>query len=109
MKSLRTIMFVFVLMTLSYSQAAPVADIDFNGDWRFHYGDVAEGQLVKFDDSHWRKVNLPHDWAIEGPFDIKYNARTGGLPVHGTGWYRKSFEVPLEWDEKRISVEFDGA
>ena len=109
LKSFRTTLCVLILNTLTYSQAAPIADIDFNDNWQFHYGKVTDGQSVDFDDSHWRNVNLPHDWAIEGPFDIKYNARTGGLPVHGTGWYRKSFEVPLEWDEKRISVEFDGA
>ena len=109
LKSFRTTLCVLILNTLTYSQAAPIADIDFNDNWQFHYGKVTDGQSVDFDDSHWRNVNLPHDWAIEGPFDIKYNARTGGLPVHGTGWYRKSFEVPLEWDEKRISVESDGA
>ncbi|MHC5143087.1 MAG: glycoside hydrolase family 2, partial [Planctomycetota bacterium] len=93
LKSFCTTLCLLILNTLTYSQAAPIADIDFNDNWQFHYGKVTDGQSVDFDDSHWRNVNLPHDWAIEGPFDIKYNARTGGLPVHGTGWYRKSFEV----------------
>ncbi|HKL22079.1 MAG TPA: hypothetical protein VJ904_09750, partial [Tichowtungia sp.] len=64
----------------------------FNSGWRFLKG-VAEGaEQPGYDDSEWRALTLPHDWAIEGPFSPEYNARTGGLPVHGTGWYRKHFE-----------------
>ncbi|MCK5565668.1 MAG: DUF4982 domain-containing protein [Planctomycetes bacterium] len=107
-KSLYTTVGMFVI-SLARLNAAPIPDIDFNDNWQFHYGKVNDGQSFDLDDSHWRKVDLPHDWAIEGPFDVKYNARTGGLPVHGTGWYRKSFEVPPEWEDKKISVEFDGA
>ncbi len=64
-----------VFISLTCAQGAPVANIDFNANWQFHYGTVDDGQSVAFDDSQWRRVNLPHDWAIEGPFDIKYNAR----------------------------------
>ena len=63
----------------------------FNQDWKFQKGEQGSEQNIDFNDSEWRKLNLPHDWAIEGPFDIKYNARSGGLPFHGTGWYRKHF------------------
>jgi beta-galactosidase len=59
--------------------------------------------------AQWRAVRLPHDWAIEGPFDPKLNAHTGGLPVFGTGWYRKSFALPAGAKGKYFSIEFDGA
>ncbi len=107
--------------------------------WRFHLGnaddpakdfgfgamaDVAtfakSGELAKvagldFDDSDWRSIDLPHDWAVELPFvDAPH------LPAHGAkplgrdypatsiGWYRRVFDLPAEDSGKRIAVEFDG-
>ncbi|WP_282037204.1 beta-galactosidase GalB [Saccharicrinis aurantiacus] len=84
-------------------------NINFNDSWRF-FNDKAEGaEKPQFDDSKWRSLDLPHDWAIEGPFDIKYNARSGGLPFHGTGWYRKTFKTPEGAKGKVIRLEFEGA
>ena len=83
--------------------------VSFNDNWRFQKGEASGAERPGFDDSAWRLLQLPHDWAIEGPFDIKYNARCGGLPFHGTGWYRKTFTIPTEDRGKHISVEFDGA
>ena len=62
-----------------------------------------------FDDSAWRKLDLPHDWAIEGPFDIKLSGDTGKLPYAGVAWYRKRFTLPATDEGKRISLEIDGA
>ncbi|TWU60875.1 Evolved beta-galactosidase subunit alpha [Rubripirellula tenax] len=81
----------------------------FNADWTFHNGEAEGAEAVDFDDSAWRSLNLPHDWAIEGPFDVKYNARCGGLPFHGTGWYRKTFQVPADAKGKVAAITFDGA
>ena len=48
-----------------------------------------------FDDSGWRRLDLPHDWGIEGPFEQEYDSgETGKLPWWGVGWYRKHFSVP---------------
>lgn len=81
----------------------------FNKGWLFVKGEQAGAEQADFDDSQWRKLDLPHDWAIEGPFDVKYNARAGGLPFHGTGWYRKHFTVPPQNSGKRVKLVFDGA
>jgi len=81
----------------------------FNDDWRFRKGDVPGAELPGFHDQDWRTVRLPHDWAIEGPFDVKYNARAGGLPSHGVGWYRKTFSVPAAAQGRVVTIEFDGA
>ena len=62
-----------------------------------------------FNDSDWKLLRLPHDWAIEGPFDEKLNPETGGLPVSGTGWYRKSFLLPPSAQGRIFTVVFDGA
>ncbi|HZQ19670.1 MAG TPA: beta-galactosidase GalB [Terriglobales bacterium] len=83
--------------------------INFDGNWRFHKGDAASAENSDFDDSHWTLLRLPHDWAIEGPFDEKNNPSTGGLPVSGTGWYRKSFLLPESAKGRVFTIMFDGA
>jgi beta-galactosidase len=96
------------LLTLS-SVAADARRASFDASWRFSKGDAAGAEQTAFNDSAWRLLDLPHDWAIEGPFDSKYNPETGGLPVFGVAWYRKHFTVPAEGRGNTYSVEFDGA
>ncbi|MEM9983710.1 MAG: glycoside hydrolase family 2 TIM barrel-domain containing protein [Bacteroidota bacterium] len=101
--------FLFFLSCLLCSQLLIGQDQNFNADWLF-YNAAAEGaEAPGFDDQSWRGLDLPHDWAIEGPFDIKYNARAGGLPFHGTGWYRKHFTMPASAKGKVVRLEFEGA
>jgi beta-galactosidase len=87
----------------------PDKTVSFNRDWRFNLGDIANGQRPDLDDSKWRALNLPHDWSIEGAFDEKNPAGTGGgaLPG-GMGWYRKTFTLPLTAKGKSIFIDFDG-
>lgn len=81
----------------------------FNEDWRFTREDQPGTEQASFDDRGWRQLRLPHDWAIEGPFDIKHNARTGGLPFYGPGWYRKTFRLPPSAEGRVVGLRFDGA
>src|SRR5438552_3790617 len=106
--------------------------LSFNADWRFQKDDPpgSEGQLDddnkrakpsenlggdvpytqrSFDDHSWRKLNLPHDWGIEGPFRQEYPGETGKLPWWGVGWYRKHFIVPANEKDKRFYLDIDGA
>jgi len=62
-----------------------------------------------FADQSWRKLNLPHDWGIEGPFDQKLPGETGKLPWMGIGWYRKTFALPAADAGRQIALEIDGA
>ncbi len=62
-----------------------------------------------FDDSGWRRLNLPHDWGIEGPFSQELPGDTGKLPWFGVAWYRKTFEVPVTDGGKQIYLDLDGA
>jgi beta-galactosidase len=62
-----------------------------------------------FDDSSWRKLNLPHDWGIEGPFKQEYPGETGKLPWWGVAWYRKHFNIPANDAGKQFYLEVDGA
>lgn len=92
------------------SSVSPRERQDFNDGWRFHLGDVAEASDPCFDDSSWRELELPHDWAVEGDFDRSNPSGTGGgaLPG-GVGWYRKTFTPSPEDSCKVWRIEFDGA
>jgi beta-galactosidase len=75
--------------------------------------DFAKG---KFDDSKWRRLNLPHDWAVELPFVDDEVQNSHGFkplgrryPETSVGWYRREFEIPTTDLGRRITVEFDGA
>jgi beta-galactosidase len=83
--------------------------ISLDDNWRFHKGDAQGAQEPGFDDSQWRVLQLPHDWAIEGPFDPALNPHTGALPISGIGWYRRSFVLPESSRGRYFSVAFDGA
>jgi beta-galactosidase len=81
----------------------------FDQGWRFLKSDATAAETAQFDDSAWRAVDLPHDWAIEGPFDQKNPSGQGGafLPG-GIGWYRKHFTLPASAARKRVYIDFDG-
>ena len=66
-------------------------------------------QLPSADDNSWRTLDLPHDWAIEGPFSDTLENNTGLLPWKGIGWYRKHFTLNEADKDKRIYIDFDGA
>lgn len=62
-----------------------------------------------YDDNHWRTLDLPHDWAIEKPFNIDHDGSTGKLPYWGIAWYRNSFYLEKEDANKQIYIDIDGA
>lgn len=66
-------------------------------------------QQPSVNDNEWRTVDLPHDWAIEGPFSDTLENNTGLLPWKGIGWYRKHFTIGETDKGKRIYIDFDGA
>jgi beta-galactosidase len=113
--------------------------LDFN--WRFHLGDAGNAEkdfdfgklareatfaksgragsvtYLKFDDSTWRTIDLPHDWGVELPFQStpallsEHGAKPLGrdYPETSIGWYRRVIMLPASDAGKRISIEFDGA
>ncbi len=101
---------LFLLNSCGDRKAETVREkIDFNQDWRFELKDSSEYSRVEFNDTQWRRLNLPHDWSIEGRFSPTHPSGIGGgaLPG-GTGWYRKVFSLPGADSLKRIYVTFDG-
>lgn len=79
----------------------------FNNDWKFHKGEVTDAQAVNFTDASWQKINLPHDWSIEGPFSKEWASATAYLPA-GIGWYRKTFSLPQNMKDQHVFIYFDG-
>ena len=80
----------------------------FDHDWRFLLADSVQMAQPGYDDSWWRQLDLPHDWAIEGDFHAGNPSGAGGgaLPG-GVGWYRKTFTCP-DLGSNRLFLEFDG-
>ncbi|CAN5460560.1 beta-galactosidase GalB [soil metagenome] len=75
-------------------------------------GNLGEGvtyTTTSFDDRSWRRLNLPHDWGVDGEFDQALPGETGKLPWAGIGWYRKHFTVSQADKGKQIYIDFDGA
>ena len=76
--------------------------------WRFILADSPEMSANSYDDSAWRLLDLPHDWAIEGDFSASNPSGAGGgaLPG-GIGWYRKQLQLKAKAGE-RYFIDFDG-
>lgn len=83
---------------------------NFDAGWRFILADSVQMASQTYNDGHWRILNLPHDWAIEGDFYAGNPSGAGGgaLPG-GIGWYRKHFSLDCEAvPGNRYFIEFDG-
>lgn len=104
--------YIIILSSLLFacSQPQQVRErSEFVADWSFYPGDKPEASKPGFDDSSWRKLNLPHDWSIEADFSVSNPATPGGgaLPG-GIGWYRKTFDVAESDTGKIFYIDFDG-
>ncbi|MGK0253387.1 MAG: beta-galactosidase [Mariniflexile sp.] len=99
---------IILLVSCNATEQQVRERISFNEGWLFEKTDDSTAYDVKLEDSNWRQLSLPHDWAIEGPFKPEYNPRTGGLPVFGTAWYRKHFVIDASKKGSIVTIEFDG-
>jgi beta-galactosidase len=81
----------------------------FDASWRFQKGALPGAERPDLEDGGWRLLDLPHDWAIEGPFDPAVSPHQGALPYFGVAWYRKRFAVPESARGRFYSLEIDGA
>jgi len=110
------ILFVLLLLISTVVSAQDNSRVQlFDADWRFHRGGAQGADEPEFDDTKWRKVDLPHDWSIEdlpgtgSPFSPDaISQASGGFTTGGTGWYRKTFTIPAADKGRRIQVQFDG-
>lgn len=95
MKIARTsLLFLITCLSAIVSQAqVSFGDVmSFNSGWLFNLGDTPDAIRINYDDTSWRKLDLPHDWSIEGTPSDTLASCTGYLPG-GIAWYRKHFVI----------------
>lgn len=99
-----------LLLFLLFSLAGQARTrIQFDADWLFVLGDDSTMASPSYDDRGWRRLSLPHDWAIEGDFHVgNPSGASGGALPGGVGWYRKHFRLPAGSSDDRVLVTFDG-
>lgn len=100
---------VLAWLALASQTPSPRAHLSMDPGWRFALGDPKGAEQPKFDDRTWRRVDLPHDWSIEGTpsRDAPGGGRVGYFPT-GIGWYRKAFRLPAGASGREAWLEFDG-
>ena len=103
---------IFLLLSLVVTVAAQTnarecENIDRN--WLFTLADSAQMAATDYDDGSWRRLNLPHDWSIEGDFHVSNPCgSSGGALPGGIGWYRKHLYIGDEPAADKLYVCFDG-
>ncbi|WP_281299341.1 glycoside hydrolase family 2 TIM barrel-domain containing protein [Flavobacterium limnophilum] len=111
-KHYKLLTLAFLLLFLAtatnvFSQARKT--INFDNNWQFIKEDVSGAEKPSFNDAQWTKLNVPHDWSIEGPYDrANPSGRGGGYLPTGIGWYRKTFTVDKADAQRICTIEFDG-
>ena len=84
-------------------------EVNFNENWKFFLGDTAVASRPDFDDNHWRTLDLPHDWSIEGrPEEANPAGNDGGYYPTGIGWYRKTFDFVPDSRRPETTLYFEG-
>ncbi|MBU0474327.1 MAG: DUF4982 domain-containing protein [Bacteroidetes bacterium] len=109
MKNLKIPLFlIFSFLQLSNLNIIGKENYNFNTAWKFSKGEIVGAEKINYDDTKWENVNIPHDWAIAGPFDPLGESETAKLPWQGEGWYRKNFNIDKNLEGKKIYFMFDG-
>ncbi len=122
-KVTKNILFICSLLfafQAAFSQTKVGRNQSFDVGWKFKKGNYTDAKNTIFDDTDWRKLDVPHDWSIEdltdapndsiiGPF-YKNNAgkNATGFTVGGTAWYRKTFTMDKSTSGKKVFIQFDG-
>ena len=118
---------VALLATQLAAAESPREHLSLDAGWKFHLGDDWPDALSfmnsgtgsgpaseKFSDTYWRVVNVPHDWAVELPFDWAADGSHGfhtlgvKYPTNSVAWYRRTFDLPKSDEGRRIWLTFDG-
>jgi beta-galactosidase len=136
---MRAVLIILVAIFSFHSSHAQRKRINFDEGWRFYFGHAADPAkdfnygitaifaksgktdntaiAVNYNDSSWRSLDVPHDWAVELPFvnvnnfDVQshgYKPVGGLFPETSIGWYRKNFTIPVADSGKRFQLQFDG-
>lgn len=110
-KTIPAILIILLILTCTFTATAGnMSRKSINDLWRFTLNAAGEQSGADVDDSAWRVLDLPHDWAIEGDFSEDNPAGTaGGALPGGVGWYRKRLVIEDIRKDEQIYIDFDGA
>ena len=96
-------------VSIALAAESPRLRENFDDSWSFYRGEASGAEKTGFDVSTWRALDLPHDFAVEGPFDPKNaSGAPGGFLPGGVGWYRKTFRLAEGSQGRKVFIEFDG-
>ena len=111
MKRFKNISFATLALLFVFSQPLAAQRIEYNidYDWHFHLGDLEQAESPDYPFDDWRKLDVPHDWSIEGEYSKSAPGQgsVAFLPT-GIGWYKKSLGWDAAWSDKQVYIEFDG-
>ncbi|WP_316807730.1 beta-galactosidase GalB [Pedobacter agri] len=123
----KVLLILTLLTCVHFLSIAQRTEILLNDGWKFSKGNFTDAASQNFDDRKWQTVQIPHDWAISGPFDKEIDkqvtaitqngetkptektGRTGALPYIGEGWYRKKLNLPTIKPTQQVLLQLDGA
>lgn len=104
---------IFLLVSALFIAGTIAAQVSFgkpekiNENWKFALQDIENAKNTDFNDSRWQKIDLPHDWSVKGQLSPTLASCTGYLPG-GIGWYRKSINIPIEKQNEKVYLYFEG-
>lgn len=105
----KTLLGIVLMSGLFALQLSAREHRSFDRGWLFTLSDSTEMYQPSYSDGHWRRLNLPHDWAIEGDFSPSNpSGASGGALPGGIGWYRKHFSLSPDEKYDRFTITFDG-
>lgn len=99
------------LFSFSKTITDPISreEINFNLDWKFKEGNIPDFFSTTYNDASWENIHLPHDFSIfKTPYEEAPSEKDGSHYPMGIGSYRKTFEVPEAWKNKKVYIHFDG-
>ncbi len=94
-----------------------------NGKWKFHFEETPYSFPTNFftkdfKDVTWKEINVPGDWQLQGydhlmyrniPMEFyPYDPPNVPKEINPTGCYRRSFNIPKEWTNRKTILHFDG-
>ncbi len=122
----KTTLFLFTILSTFIAQAQ-TKELILEENWKFSKGNIENAYNPRFNDSKWKTVSIPHDWAIYEPFNKEIDkqvvaitqnneenatektGRTGALPHIGDAWYRTNFNLPNCEKGSKVLIAFEGA
>lgn len=110
MNSVLYLLAVTFLISCGNHEEKPARTIlNFDNDWYFTLNDSVDLSSKNLPNSQWERIAIPHDWSIEGELSAQNpSGNRGAYAIGGIGWYKKTFEIPVDQIQKNVILLFEG-